>query len=284
LLVISEDEIAHIHESALSILENSGMRVLLPEARRRFAAAGASIDESTEMVRIGRELVAQALSSAPPLIELTALNPGRDVTLGGRHLGIAPVSGPPNAGDLDRGRRPGSMRDFRELLMLSQSFDVIHLLGPLIEPQDVPPPFRHLDVTLTQLTLSDKIPFVYSRGRPQVQDCFNMIRTAHGLSEDAFRSRAYTYTNINTNSPRQLDIPMAQGLIDFAAAGQMLIVTPFTLAGAMAPVTIVGAVALAHAEALAGITLAQITRPGAPVVSIHCIRFPRWAVAAVPTR
>jgi trimethylamine--corrinoid protein Co-methyltransferase len=89
---------------------------------------------------------------------------------------------------------------------------------------------------------------------------------AHGLSEDAFRSCAYTYTNINTNSPRQLDIPMAQGILDFAAAGQLLIVTPFTLAGAMAPITIVGALALAHAEALAGITLAQITRPGAPVV------------------
>jgi trimethylamine---corrinoid protein Co-methyltransferase len=114
--------------------------------------------------------------------------------------------------------------------------------------------------------LSDKAPFVYSRGRPQVEDCFAMIRAAHGLSEEEFRQRTYTYTNINTNSPRQLDIPMAQGILDFAAAGQLLIVTPFTLAGAMAPITIVGAIALAHAEALAGIALAQIVRPGAPVV------------------
>ena len=266
LRVLSEDEIAHIHESALSILENHGMRVLLPEARRRFAAAGAVVDDSSETVRLDRGLVALALSSAPSLIEVTAPDPGRNVTIGGRHLAVTPVSGPPNASDLDRGRRPGTLRDFRELLMLSQSFDVIHLLGPLIEPQDVPPPFRHLEVTLAQLTLSDKIPFVYSRGRPQVEDCFEMIRMVHGLSEDDFRSRAYTYTNINTNSPRQLDIPMAQGILDFAAAGQLLIVTPFTLAGAMAPITIAGAIALAHAEALAGIALAQITRPGTPVV------------------
>ena len=159
------------------------------------------------------------------------LDPGRNVTIGGRHLAVVPVSGPPNVSDLDRGRRPGTLADFRELLMLSQSFDVIHLLGPLIEPQDVPAPFRHLEATLAQLTLSDKIPFVYSRGSPQIEDCFAMIRMAHGLSEDDFRSRAYTYTNINTNSPRQLDIPMAQGILDFAAAGQLLIVTPFTLAG-----------------------------------------------------
>jgi trimethylamine--corrinoid protein Co-methyltransferase len=266
LRVLSEDEIAHIHESALYILENDRMRVLLPEARRRFAAAGAAVDDSSEMVRLDRGLVSLALSTAPSLIGATAPDPGRNVTIGGRHLAVTPVSGPPNASDLDRGRRPGTLRDFREFLMLAQSFDVIHLLGPLIEPQDVPPPFRHLEVTLAQLTLSDKIPFVYSRGRPQVEDCFAMIRMAHGLSEDDFRSRAYTYTNINTNSPRQLDIPMAQGILDFAAAGQILIVTPFTLAGAMAPITIVGALALAHAEALAGITLAQITRPGAPVV------------------
>lgn len=265
LRVLSDDEVAHIHQAALSILENDGLRVLLPDARRRFAAAGASVDGSSEIVRLDRGLVAQALSSAPSMIDLTAPNPARNVTIGGKHVAVVPVSGPPNAGDLDRGRRPGSMRDFRELLMLSQSFDVIHLLGPSVEPQDIAPQERHLESTLAQLTLSDKTPFVYSRGSPQVQDCFAMIRIAHGLSEAAFQSRPYTYTNINTNSPRQLDIPMAQGIIDFAAAGQLVIVTPFTLAGAMAPITIVGALALAHAEALAGIALAQLTRPGSPV-------------------
>jgi trimethylamine--corrinoid protein Co-methyltransferase len=266
LRVFSEDEVAYIHESALSILANEGMRVLLPEARERFAAAGASVDDSTNIVRIDRGLVALTLSSAPSLIEMTAPEPSRNLSIGGRQLAVTPVSGPPNATDLDRGRRTGTLRDFRELLMLSQTFDVIHLLGPLIEPQDVPPESRHLEVTLAQLTLSDKIPFVYSRGRPQVDDCFTMIRMSHGLSDDAFRAHVYTYTNVNTNSPRQLDVPMAQGIIDFASAGQLLIVTPFTLAGAMAPVTIVGAIALAHAEALAGIALAQITRRGAPVV------------------
>jgi trimethylamine---corrinoid protein Co-methyltransferase len=266
LRVFSEDEVAYIHESALSILENEGMRVLLPEARDRFAAAGASVDNSTNIVRIDRGLIALTLASAPSLIEMTAPEPSRNLTIGGRHLAVTPVSGPPNATDLDRGRRAGTLRDFRELLMLSQTFDVIHLLGPLIEPQDVLPEFRHLEVTLAQLTLSDKIPFVYSRGRPQVEDCFTMIRMAHRVSDEAFRDRVYTWTNVNTNSPRQLDVPMAQGIVDFANAGQLLIVTPFTLAGAMAPVTIVGAIALAHAEALAGVALAQITRRGAPVV------------------
>ncbi|MGO4841485.1 trimethylamine methyltransferase family protein, partial [Rhizobiaceae sp. 2RAB30] len=99
-----------------------------------------------------------------------------------------------------------------------------------------------------------------------VEDSFEMLRLARGLSQDDFQAAVHCYTVINTNSPRQLDIPMAQGIIDFAKAGQASIITPFCLAGAMAPITVAGALTLQHAEALAGLTLAQIARPGAPVV------------------
>lgn len=266
LKILSQDRIEHIHHCALSILEELGMKVLLPQARQIFKLAGATVDEGAEVVRIDRGLVLKALSTVPPVFELRAGDPARNLRVGGRHVAFLPVSGPPNATDLLRGRRMGTLRDFEDFLRLSQHFDVIHALGPSVEPQDVPPEFRHLEVTLAQLTLSDKVPFVYSRGTPQVGDCFELLRLAYGISRDEFRAKAFCYTNINTNSPRQLDIPMAQGIIDFAEAGQMLIITPFTLAGAMAPVSLAGALTLAHAEALAGIALAQIVRPGAPVV------------------
>ena len=93
-----------------------------------------------------------------------------------------------------------------------------------------------------------------------------MVRIARGLDEATFQAQPRCYTVINTNSPRQLDVPMCQGIIDFARAGQVSVITPFTLAGAMAPVTMAGALTLQHAEALAGIALSQIARPGAPVV------------------
>jgi trimethylamine--corrinoid protein Co-methyltransferase len=123
-----------------------------------------------------------------------------------------------------------------------------------------------MEVSRVQLTQSDKFPFVYARGTPQAEDDFAMLRLARGLSDDEFLNNAHCYTVINTNSPRQLDIPMAQGIIDFAKAGQISIITPFCLAGAMAPISIAGALTLQHAEALAGIALSQITRSGAPVV------------------
>jgi trimethylamine---corrinoid protein Co-methyltransferase len=266
LKVFSDDQVTALHEAALGILENQGMKVLSADARQRYAAGGATVDEPSSMVRIDRGLVANCLETAPSTATLHSLDPERHVPLGGRSVALAPASGAPNIMDIEHGRRAGTLVDFCNGMKLCQSFDVIHVLGALTEPQDIPVNVRHLEMTRAQLTLSDKIPFTFCRGHGQVADCFELIRLAHGVSEEEFRSRPFTYTIINTNSPLLLDIPMADGIVDFATAGQVQMITPFTLAGAMAPVTLAGALTLAHAEALAGLVLAQIVRPGAPVV------------------
>ena len=197
---------------------------------------------------------------------MAGANTERDVAIGGRNVAFLCVGGPPHVSDLDRGKRPSTLNDMRNFLKLSQHFDVLHIQSSNVEPLDVPIQLRHLAQAENQLTLSDKPLFVYSRGQGQVADVFEMIRLARGVDEEAFKKRPCCYTVINTNSPRQLDVPMCQGIMDFARAGQVLVVTPFTLAGAMAPITMAGALTLQHAEALAGITLAQMVRPGTPVV------------------
>jgi trimethylamine---corrinoid protein Co-methyltransferase len=266
LKVFSEDQVAAIHEAALVMLETQGMKVLSADARVLYRNAGATVDEATQIVLLDRALVAASLATAPREITLHSVDPERNVPMSNDCVSFAPTSGPPNIMDTAGGRRAGTFDDFCNMMKLCQSFEVIHVLGGATEPQDIPVQFRHLEVTRSQLMLTDKVPFIFSRGHAQVADNFELIRVAHGISQDDFRSRPYTYTIINTNSPLQLDIPMADGIIDFATAGQLLIITPFTLAGAMAPVTIAGALTLAHAEALAGLTLAQIVRPGAPVM------------------
>jgi trimethylamine--corrinoid protein Co-methyltransferase len=262
----SDDHVAHIHATALRVLAELGMRVLDPVARQAFRAAGAKVDETTAMVLLDRELVTEALRTAPALFEVAGAHPERDVAIGGANVAFLCVGGPPHVTDLDQGKRPGKLQDMQNFLKLSQHFDVLHIQSSNVEPQDVPVQFRHLRQAESQLALSDKPLFVYSRGTAQVRDVFEMIRLARGLDEAGFQAQPRCYTVINTNSPRQLDVPMCQGIMDFARAGQVAIITPFTLAGAMAPITIPGALTLQHAEALAGITLAQITRPGAPVV------------------
>lgn len=262
--VFSDDQIADMHESALRLLEELGMKVLLPEAKAIFLAGGAR-EGADDMVYIGREMVEAAIASAPKSILAKAGVRDRDVLLELGSLNFQPGAGAPHATDLERGRRPGSARDFRELVRITHHFDVLQMMPPLIEPQDVPTHLRHYFTMECQLTESDKLPFVFSRGTPQVTESFEMLRDFRGLSDAEFHADPHCYTIINTNSPRTLDIPMAQGLIDFARAGQVSIVTPFTLMGAMAPITVAGAITLSHAEALAAITLTQLVKPGAPV-------------------
>jgi len=262
----SDDRIHAIHDTALRVLEELGVKVLLPEARQIFRAAGASVDDASQMVRVGREIVEAAVAAAPQSFLMEGGTPGRNLRMELGALAFQSGAGAPNATDLIRGRRPGSLRDAVELTKLVQHFAAIQMLSPGVEPQDIDPSVRHFAFTRAQLTLSDKVPFVFSRGRGQVADCFEMLRDFRGLGDDAFQQRVQCYTIINTNSPRQIDIPMAQGLIDFARAGQPSVVTPFCLMGAMAPVTVPGAMVLSHAEALAAIALTQLTRPGAPVL------------------
>ena len=264
--IFSDDQVEFLHQAALDLLERQGMRVLAPRGRAVFAQAGAEVNESTQMVRLDRALVAQALQSVPREVNLVARNPARSTRVGSRHVIFAPVAGPPSVTDEKRGRRTGALADYRELVQLAQAFDVVHVLGQMTEPQDVPVATRHLATSLAQLTLGDKPPYFYCRGDGQLADCFAMLRIAHGIDEATFLAEPRCYSIVNTNSPLQLDRPMTEGILEFARNGQLLIVTPFTLAGAMAPVTIVGALMQAHAEALFGITLAQLVRPGAPVV------------------
>ena len=265
LRILSDDQVAHIHTEALRYLAEHGIRVLLPEAREIYAAHGAAVAD--DMVRLDPEMVASALATAPAEFTIETPNPDRHVTIGGSNVVLTPVGGPPFVSDIDRGRRDGTLADQENFLRLTQHFDVMHMTMPFVEPSDVPLAVRHLVSGRATLELSDKVPFVFARGRRRVADSLELIRIRHGLdSIDELAPTPRCWANINTNSPRQLDVPMSLGLIDFARAGQALIVTPFTLAGAMAPVTMAGALVLQHLEALAAITLTQLVRPGTPVI------------------
>ncbi|NNC78532.1 MAG: trimethylamine methyltransferase family protein [Acidimicrobiales bacterium] len=266
LRVLSEDEVEHVHQTSIRYLADSGIKVLLDEARHIFGAGGAVVDDDS-MVRLDPDMVRSALTTAPASFELHAPNPIRNVPVGGRSVALLPVGGPPFVSDLSGGRRAGTLEDQRNFLRLTQIYDVLAATAPCVEPSDIPLAVRHLESGVSTLTLTDKVPFIYARGRQRTLDSFELVKIRHGIRDDeTFASKPYCWTNINTNSPRQLDVPMSMGIIDFARMMQPCIMTPFTLAGAMAPVTLAGALLLQHMEVLAAVTLSQLVRPGAPVV------------------
>jgi len=263
--VVDADQLEAIHESSLDVLETVGMDVLEPDARKLFSDAGCRIDG--ERVRFDREMITETISTCPAEFTHHARNPEHNVRIGGDNVVFTAVGSPPNVGDVAGGRRTGNQEDFRNLVRLSHHFNSIHMhAGYPVEPADIHPSVRHLHATNDLLTLSDKALNAYSLGRERNQDSLEMVRIARGVSHEQISSEPSLHTVINTSSPLRLDVPMCQGIIFQAEHGQISIITPFTLAGAMAPVTIAGAVTQQNAEALAGIALSQLVRPGAPVI------------------
>jgi len=129
--IFSDDQIESMHLAALGILERQGMRVLSARGRALLAAAGARVDEASNMVRLDPAQVSAALASVPAENTLVARNPERSCRVGGPHVVFAPVAGPPSVNDLERGKRTGSLDDFRDFVRLAQSFDVIHVLAQM---------------------------------------------------------------------------------------------------------------------------------------------------------
>ncbi|PJE35496.1 methyltransferase [Pseudooceanicola lipolyticus] len=261
---LDEAGIAALHDGAMRILEEIGVAFLNPEALEIFRAAGCRVEG--ELVRMDRDFVMEMVGKAPSSFTLTPRNPDRKLVIGENYILFGNVSSPPNYWDMEIGRKvPGTREQCANLLKLTQYFNCIHFAGGYpVEPVDLHASIRHLDVLFDKLTLTDKVMHAYSLGPERVEDVMEMVRIAGGLSHEEFEATPRMYTNINSTSPLKHDHPMIDGCLRLIRRGQAVIVSPFTLAGAMAPVTMAGAVAQSLAEALCAIALFQYVRPGCP--------------------
>lgn len=264
---VNTEQLERIHDASLTILEEVGMDFLLDEAREILARAGADVTPGSERVRFDRGMILEAIAKAPSEFTLHARNPAHNLPMGGRHFVTSMVASAPNSSDCDNGRRPGNQEDFRNFIRLGQKLNIIHMFGGYpVEPVDLPPATRHLDCLSDFITMGDKVFHAYSLGRERNLDALEMVRIARGLTDAQLDREPSLLTIINTSSPLRLDTPMLTGIIEMARRNQVVVITPFTLSGAMAPVTLPGAIAQQNAEALAGIAFAQLVNPGAPVM------------------
>jgi len=265
--LIGAEDVERVHAASLQVLSEIGLKVLHEGAREIMRSAGADVDNSTMQVRFDPDLVMQCIAGIPETFTLHARNSEHNIRVGGDEMFFALMASAPNSSCLDRGRRTGNQEDYRNFLKLGQMHNIVHTLGGYpVEPVDIHASVRHLDCVSDFLCLTDKTYCIYSLGHERVTDVIEMTRIGHGLSHEELRERPSLFTIINTNSPLQLDIPMMQGIIDMATMNQPVVITPFTLSGAMAPVTIAGALVLQNAEALAGLSFSQMVSPGAPAV------------------
>jgi trimethylamine--corrinoid protein Co-methyltransferase len=265
LALLSDDEIESIHQTSLRVLAEIGMDFALPEARELLRTAGATVEG--ERVRFDPALVEELVASAPAQFRFHARNPEHDLGIGGDAIVFGTVASPPACSDTEHGRRSGNQADYRDFLRLAQYFNCIHFVaGYPVEPIDLHPSVRHLEALRDIVLLTDKPFHAYSLGTQRVRDAIEIARIARGVSHEQLEREPSLFTIVNTNSPLKLDTPMLQGILEMSARNQIVCITPFTLAGAMAPATVAGALVEQNAEALAGIAFTQAVRKGAPVI------------------
>ena len=262
--ILSEENLIRIEAAADRILAETGIEFRDdPVALDHWRRAGAEVDGL--LVRFPPGMLREVLATAPAEFTQHARNPAKSVRIGGNAVVFSPAYGSPFVMDLDRGRRFGTVEDFRNFVKLAQSSPGLHHSGGTIcEPTDVPVNKRHLDMVLAHLTLSDR-PFMGSvTAEERSEDSIEMARIVFGA--DFVDANCVILGNVNVNSPLVWDGTMTRSLRAYARANQAAVVVPFILGGAMGPVTSAGAIAQSLAETMAGCALTQLERPGAPVI------------------
>ncbi|HEX2153769.1 MAG TPA: trimethylamine methyltransferase family protein [Acidimicrobiia bacterium] len=263
--VLDEEGLATIEEHADRLLSEVGIEIVdFPEGLEIFAANGAEVEGTRVRFPLGMcRRVIQA--SAPASFTQHARNPSRSVEIGDPHMVFAPAYGSPFVRDMDKGRRYATIEDFRNFVRLAyMSPGLHHSGGTLCEPVDLPVNKRHFEMIHAHLTLSDK-PFMGSVTAPsRAQDSVDMARIVFG--EDFLDEHTVITSLCNANSPLSWDRAMLGSAKVYAENNQATILTPFILAGAMAPVTVAAVATQTLAEAMVGLAFTQMVRPGAPVI------------------
>jgi len=261
--VLTPEALDTIERGWRRLVSEIGVQFDHPRALGLFAGAGQAVDG--DRVRFDPDWVLEQVAQAPSEFSMRARNPEHDLVIGGDHMIFAPSQGPPFV-RLGDERRDGTLADLERLIMLTQVFDELDTPGGNIcEPDDLPLDSRHLVQNLALITLSDKVfegdPFSAGNAR----DSIRMGEILFGGREQ-IEERPVMFANANVNSPLRYDPRMLDSMLEYSAAGQAVLVTPFLLMGAMAPVTIAAALAQQTAEVLTGISLLQLVNPGNPSI------------------
>ncbi len=261
--VLSQDAMAKLDAGWRRLVTEIGVEFDSERALELFRQAGQKVEGQT--VFLDPEFVLAQVAKAPREFDVQARNPEHNIHIGGDAMAFGAVYGPPfvREGDV---RRDATMNDFERFTKLAQTFPVLDSAGGVIcEPNDTPLDSRHLDMTYTLQTLTDKVYMGNVVSGVNARDTIAMGEILFG-GREAIEKTPVSISLINCNSPLHWDDRMLESLFEYTLAGQPCVVTPFILMGAMSPVTIPAALVQQIAEALSGIALTQLIRPGAPVI------------------
>ena len=262
--ILTKTQIEKVHQTTLQILEQIGMDIGYPPALEVLKKGGAKVDGQRVFFPSG--LVETQIKKAPRRFMLHARNPQNNVIVGGGNTIFAPGYGAPFVTDLETGRRKATLQDFENFAKLTgASINLDVLSGTVVEPTDVPYETRHAQMMYAAIKYSDKCFMGSTMGAEAARDCIEMAALLFG-GRDQIESAPAIVSVVGPLTPLKYDARMLGALMEYAAAGQAVLVASLAIAGATGPVTLAGNLALQNAEVLAGILLIQLIREGTPVI------------------
>ncbi len=258
------ERLQKIHEAAMRMLETTGMKYHNPKAIEILKAHDIRVEGN--VAYFTEDQLMYWVRKAPSCFTLYARNPKHNITIGGDAVNFVPLYGCAQMRDKNGEKRAGTMQDYvnyAKLFHVNEDFDVDG--GLMIQPSDIPVGPSCLAMFYATYTHSDKAMFCVA-GKEQYMDAMlKAAEVAYGGKEELIK-HPHLITIVNANTPLQLDVTMTDVLIKFAEYGQPLVIAPCDMAGTTSPVTLAGTIAMSTAEALGTIALAQMVRPGTPVV------------------
>ena len=265
LKILSSAQVEEIHNATLQVLEETGCVVLEENCLRLLADAGALVDFKEKRAFIPSTLVENSLRKTPSRFTWHGRDPRRNILMEGDKVHYGPVGGSIYVMDLDGNRRPASIKDAENFVRIIDSLEYIHEGHCMVHPTDVPDETYHVHMMLAMARNTGK-PF---RGRlmgaKRAKDCIRIAEVLAGGSE-AMRIRPNLACHVNTFSPLCHGREMTEGLMEYAKAGLPVFICPEVMAGGTGPVSLAGTLVVQNAEVLSGLVIAQLIRPGTPVV------------------
>ena len=262
--ILTKNQLGKVHETSLQILEKVGLDFGYPPALEILKKGGAKVDG--QRVFFPSRLVEAQIKKAPRRFTQHARNPQHNLSIGGSKTVFAPGYGAPFVTDLEYGRRSATLKDFENFVKLTNaSANQDILSGTVVEPTDVPYETRHAQMIYTGIKYSDKCLMGSTMGARAASDSIQMAALLFG-GRDQIESAPVIIGVVGPLTPLKYESRMLGALMEYADAGQPLLIASLAIAGATGPVTLAGNLALQNAEVLAGIVLTQLVREGTPVI------------------
>ncbi|MEM2990811.1 MAG: trimethylamine methyltransferase family protein [Halobacteria archaeon] len=269
LKILSKDQIYDIHLATLNVLENTGILIHEPEARKLLKEAGAYVDEKRKLVKIPSHLIEESIRKTPKGFTLYARNPRYNVRIEDKRVCFGPMIGRLHILDLETGKkRRTNLEDVAGLTKLASALEYYALphsgvMMPHIE--GVPDQVVHAYAYYTSVKNSEKVVKGTGRGRERALDCIKMASMIAGCEPEDLGKRPNVFTTCNPISPLQHSVEQTEGLIEYAKHRLPVDIAAEVQAGATSPVTLAGSLVIQNAEVLSGVTIAQLVNPGTPL-------------------